>query len=54
MSQNRVSNNPIDVNFYLRNFFEIFEKKTADKIWSNKIKVIEMSRPEPDRVAAKI
>ena len=28
--------NPIDVNFHLQKSFEIFEKKSADKIWSKK------------------
>ena len=32
-------NNSIDVNFYLQKSLEVFEKNSADKIWSNKDKV---------------
>ena len=28
--------NLIDFNFYLQNFFEIFDENSADKIWSKK------------------
>ena len=28
--------NPIDVNFHLQIFLEIFDKNSADKIWSSK------------------
>ena len=38
----------MDVNFYLS--LEMFEKKSADKIWSNKDKGIKMSSPVPNRV----
>ena len=38
-------NNPIDVIFQLQKSLEIFEKKSADKIWSNKDKGIKMSPP---------
>ena len=30
--------NPIDVNFYLQKSLEIFDKNSADKIWSKKDK----------------
>ena len=36
-------NNPIDLNFYLQKSLEIFEKKSVDKIWTNKDKGIKMS-----------
>ena len=34
-------NNSIDVNFHLQKSF--WEKKSTDKIWSNKVKEIKMS-----------
>ena len=37
-------NNPIDVNFHLQKSLEIFEKKSADKFWSNNDKGIKMSQ----------
>ena len=37
--------NPIDVNFHLQKSLEIFEKNSADKIWSNKDKKIKMPPP---------
>ena len=42
-------NNSIDLNFHLQKSLEIFEKKSADKIWSNKDKGIKMSLPVPNR-----
>ena len=42
MSRAECQNNSIDL--------EIFEKNSADKIWSNKDKGIKMSCPVPDRV----
>ena len=50
MSWAGCQNNPIDVNFYLQKSLEIFEKKSAENIWSNKFKRIKMSCPVPDRV----
>ena len=38
MSWAGCQNNSIDVNFYLQKSLEIFEKNSADKIWSNKDK----------------
>ena len=35
--------NPIDVNFHLQNFLGIFDKNSADKIWSKKDKEIKVS-----------
>ena len=46
MSWAGCQNNPIDINFHLQKSLEIFEKKSADKIWSNKDKGIKMS-PHP-------
>ena len=37
--------NPIDVNFYLQNSLEIFDKDSADKIWSKKNKGVESALP---------
>ena len=37
--------NPIDVNFYLQKSLEIFDKKSADKIWSKKDKGVESALP---------
>ena len=36
MSWAGCENNPIYLNFYLQKSLEIFEKNSADKIWSNK------------------
>ena len=46
----RVSNNLIDVNFYLQKSLEIFDKHSADKISSKKDKGIKVSPPLPNRV----
>ena len=35
--------NPIDVNFHLQKSMEIFDKKSADKIWSKNDKEIKVS-----------
>ena len=35
--------NPIGVNFHLQKSLEIFDKKSADKIWSKKDKEIKVS-----------
>ena len=43
-------NNPIDVNFHLQKSLEIFDKKSADKIWSKKDKGIKVSHSVPNRV----
>ena len=43
-------NNLIDVNFHLQKSLEIFEKNSADKIWSKKDKGIKVSPPMPNRV----
>ena len=40
MSWAGCQNNPIDVNFHLQKSLEMFEKKSADKIWSIKDKDI--------------
>ena len=42
--------NPIDVNFQLQNSLEIFDKNSADKIWSKKDKEIKVSPAVPNRV----
>ena len=42
--------NPIDVNFHLQKSLEIFDKNSADKIWSKKDKEIEVSPLVPIRV----
>ena len=42
--------NRIDINFYLQKSLEIFEKNSADKIWSKKGKGIKVSPPVPNRV----
>ena len=42
--------NPIDVNFYLQKNFEMFDKNSADKIWSKKDKEIKVSSFIPIRV----
>ena len=41
---------PIDVNFYLQKSFEIFDKKSADRIWSKNDKEIKVSPLMPIRV----
>jgi hypothetical protein len=38
MSWTGFQNNPIYLNFHLQKSLEIFEKNSADKIWSNKEK----------------
>ena len=35
--------NPIDVNFHLQKSLEIFDKNSADKIWSKNDKEIKVS-----------
>ena len=42
--------NPIDVHSYLQNSLEIFDKKSADKIWSKKDKGWKVPYPMPIRV----
>ena len=37
--------NPIDVNFHLQKSLEIFDKNSADKIWSKKDKEVESALP---------
>ncbi len=37
--------NLIDVNFYLQKSLEIFDKNSADKIWSKKDKGVESALP---------
>ena len=37
--------NPIDVNFHLQKSSEIFDKNSADKIWSEKGKGVESALP---------
>ena len=37
--------NPIDVNFYHQKSLEIFDKNSADKIWSKKDKEVESALP---------
>ena len=37
--------NLIDVNFHLQKSLEIFDKNSADKIWSKKDKGVESSLP---------
>ena len=41
--------NSIDVNFYFKNRLEIFDKDSADKIWSKKGKEIKVSHLIPVR-----
>ena len=43
-------NKVIDLNFHLQKSLEIFEKKSDDKIWSNKDTKVKMPCPMPDRV----
>ena len=50
MSWAGCQNNPIDLNFYLQKRLEIFEKKIADKFWSNKFKRVKMPCSVPDRI----
>ena len=50
MSWEGCQNNLIDVNFHLQQSLEIFEKNSADKIWSNKFKKLKISCPVPDKV----
>ena len=42
--------NPIDGNFHLLKSLEIFDKNSADKIWSKKDKEIKVSPLMPIRV----
>jgi hypothetical protein len=44
------NNNPINLNFHLRKSLGIFEKKSDDKIWSNKDIKVKVPCPVPDRV----
>ena len=37
--------NPIDVNFHLQQSLGIFDKNSADKIWSKKDKGVESALP---------
>ena len=37
--------NPIDVSFHLQKSLEIFDKNSADKIWSKKNKGVESALP---------
>ena len=37
--------NPIDANFHLQKSLEIFDKNSADKIWSKKDKGVESALP---------
>ena len=43
-------NNQINFNFNLQKSLEIFEKNSADKIWSTKNIKVKMPCPVPDRV----
>ena len=45
MSLSRCQIKPIDVNFPLKKSLEIFDKYSADKIWSKKDKEIKVSPP---------
>ena len=42
--------NPIDIKFYLQKSLEIFDKNSADKIWSKKDKEKKVSPPMLIRV----
>ena len=50
MSWAGCQNNPIYLNFHFQKSLEIFEKNSAEKIWSKKDKGIKMPCPVPDRV----
>ena len=50
MSWTGCQNNSIDQNFHLQKSLEIFEKKSADKIWSIKDIKVKVSYSVPDRV----
>ena len=50
MSSTGCQINPIDVNFHLQKSLEIFDKISADKIWSKKDKEIKVSPLMPIRV----
>ena len=50
MSWAGCQNNPINLNFHLQKRLEIFEKNSADKIWSNKDIQVKVPCPVPDRV----
>ena len=43
-------NNPIYLNFHLQKSLEIFEKNSADKIWSNKDIKVKVPCPVLDKV----
>ena len=45
MSWAGCQNKPIDFYFHLQKSLEIFEKKSADKIWSKKDKEMESGLP---------
>ena len=45
MSWAGCQNNPIDVNFHLQKSLEIFDKNSADEIWSKKDKGMESALP---------
>ena len=44
--------NPIDVNFHLQKSLEMFDKNSADKIWSKKDKEWKVSSLMPIKVKA--
>ena len=54
MSWAECQNNPFDVNFHLQKGFEMFEIKSADKIWSKKDKGMKVSPPVPNRVKVQV
>ena len=45
MSWTGCQNNPIDVNSYLQNSLEMFDKNLDDKIWSKKDKRVKSALP---------
>ena len=50
MSWAGCQDNTIDVNLHLQKSLEIFEKNSADKIWSEKDKGMKVSPSVPSRV----
>ena len=44
--QNEIGSASIDVNFHLLKSLEIFDKNSADKIWSKKEKGMEIALPQ--------
>ena len=48
MSWAGCQNNPIDFNFHLQKSLKIFEKNSADKIWSNKDIQVKVPCPVPE------